>query len=122
MQPKEKNGISLKRNENVKERKASDCLQNIKQKKNGLRRMLGKAERGIGSDLEALHKTHGESRRRGGADGGGKKKKTRGPNQCWKSVYDRWQTRVQLLFSPSFSPTLSLSFSLPLHFPSLTID
>lgn len=86
--------------------------------------------RAIGSILQDLHETHGVGEReldKGGADGveGGKKKKqnkTRGANQCWKSVHDRWQTRVLLLFSPSFSPTLSLSFSLPLHFPSLTID
>lgn len=89
--------------------------------------MVGKAARAIGSNLICIRLTEREreSWTRGVRTEEKKKEKktkTRGPNQCWKTVHDRWQTRVQLLFSPSFSPTLSLSFSLPLHFPSLTID
>lgn len=61
----------------------------------------------------------GRSRREREREGKKQQNKTRGANQCWKSVRDRWQSRVPLLFSPSFPPTLSLSFSLSLsHSPS----
>lgn len=49
------------------------------------------------------------------------------PNQCWTSAYDRWQSRVLLLFSPFLSNSLSfpfcfsLSVSRPLRVLSPTI-
>lgn len=54
-----------------------------------------------------------------------REEKNREPNQCWMSAYDRWQSRVLLLFSPFLSNSLSFSFSLavsrPLRVLSLTI-
>lgn len=133
MHKQNKADTAAKRTKSKKPKKAPLFVCKKQVEKNDLDEKKKKAwqsARAIGSILQDLHETHGVGEReldKGGADGveGGKKKKqnkTRGANQCWKSVHDRWQTRVLLLFSPSFSPTLSLSFSLPLHFPSLTID
>lgn len=74
-------------------------------------KMFGKAVSGVCSDMRALHSTHREreidreweidrEKERETERGversewrAQKKKKQREPNQCWKSAYDRWQTR-----------------------------
>lgn len=108
-------------------------LKNLGGKKNPWQNLIGG---GVCSDPWARHErahahtlslkhTHTQMGGPGRAEHRIGRKKNREPNQCWMSAYDRWQSRVLLLFSPFLSNSLSFSFSLavsrPLRVLSLTI-
>lgn len=104
-------------------------IKEINLKKNPWQSVIGS---GVCSDPWARRTTQKHTHTQMGGPGRvehriGKKKKRREPNQCWMSAYDRWQSRVLLLFSLFLSNSLSFSFcfllavSRPLRVLSLTI-
>lgn len=97
----------------------------LKKKKKALASVIG----GVCSDPWARLKSHTHAHTDGGAreSRAQNREEKKEPNQCWTSAYDRWQSRVLLLFSPFLSNSLSfpfcflLSVSRPLRVLSPTI-